>query len=191
MRPPASTSALCVNIDASRFFAVSAMSHARWGMYAGSVATKSAPTRSQAIAAKAPSNSPGPRASTSRSCNPQRLRGCLDVPYGERLRRTHGVGKDGYAADLGNSLPEQIQVFAENVRADAVGHPCEVSPRARAARDDAQPNGFGKTHSDDGDRSRRVPRCYGSRRWCRGDDIHFEFSRARVAPAGTPRGYGG
>src|SRR4029450_13934288 len=146
MRPPASTSALCVNIDGSRFFAVSSMSRARWGMYAGSVATKSAPTRSLAIAAKAPSNSPGPRASTSRSCNPNDC-GCLDVPYGERLRRTHGVGKDGYAADLWDSLPEQIQVFAENVRADAVGHPCEVSPGAREARDDAEPRWSGQAHA--------------------------------------------
>ena len=72
-------------------------------------------------------------------------------------------------------MPEQIQVFAENVRADAVGDACEVSPRAREARNDAKPNGIGKTHSDDGDRSRGVPRGQGGRRRCRGDDIDFEL----------------
>src|SRR5262249_21256702 len=77
MRPPASTSARCVNIDGSRFLVARSASRARWAMYVGSVTTKTAPTRSLVIVAKAPSKSPGPRAPTGRSGNPHDLAAVL------------------------------------------------------------------------------------------------------------------
>src|SRR6266542_930725 len=100
MSPPASTSALCVKIDGSRFFAARPTSRARWGMNTGSVTTNSAPARSLAIAAKAPSKVPGPACFHELKLQPQRPRRSLDVAYGERLDGTVRVREDSNAPDL-------------------------------------------------------------------------------------------
>lgn len=104
----------------------------------------------------------------------QRPRRVLDVSYGERSGRTVRVGEDGHTADPGGDFLEQFQIFAEDIRADAVGHPSDVSARARQARDEPELHGMGKTYCDDGDCPGGLLRCPGSRRRRRYDDVHLE-----------------
>src|SRR5262249_22293540 len=75
---------------------------------------------------------------------------------------------------LGDRFPEQLQVLAENVRADAVGHPGDVSARMRKARDEPEPDWIGETHSHDWDRPSGALGRQGCRRRYRCDDVDLE-----------------
>src|SRR6266567_1618033 len=75
----------------------------------------------------------------------------LHVGYSERVARIGPVREDRHASGLGNGFPEQLQVFAENVHANAEGHPCDVPTRAREARDESLLNGIANARHDDRD----------------------------------------
>jgi hypothetical protein len=53
---------------------------------------------------------------------------------------------------VGENLPEQLKVFAENVRTNGVGQSRHVTARSREARDQFALDRIIKTDADDGDR---------------------------------------
>src|SRR5215467_3934560 len=177
MRPPASTSARCVNIDGSRFLVARSASRARWAMYVGSVTTKTAPTCSLVIVAKAPSKSPRPAGPDRQKRQPQRPRCCLDVVQNERMGGASRVREDGHAPDLGDRFPEQLQVFAEDIRGDAVRHSGDVSAWTRETRNEPEPDRIRKTYADDGNRRRGALGRQGPRRRGGHNDIQLELNQ--------------
>src|SRR5262249_7714596 len=104
----------------------------------------------------------------------QRSSGGLYTVYRERVARGGRVRQDREALPLGDDLLEELQLLAEQVRADAERHPCNVPARVREARDESVGHRIASAPYDDRDCPCRPLGCQGRRRWSRNDDLHLE-----------------
>ena len=173
VRPPASTISLTPCIEGSRYLAARSASRALWTPKLGSDTTRSAPARSLAIAANAPSNSSGSRVSSSWRCHPNDRAATLTllIAAADRISR---IRQDRHSTNLGNGFLEQFQLFAERFDANAVSQTSDVPARAREARNESEPDQIANDEHDDGDRACGVPGRYRGRGRGGCDDFHVE-----------------
>src|SRR4029453_2017954 len=99
-----------------------------------------------------------------------------DLFYRERVGRIARVREDRHTADLGNSLLEQLQPFAESRHLDAKGQPGDVPAWAREACDEAKPRITSRC-CDNGDRARRVLGCHSCRARASQNDVNLETDK--------------
>ena len=90
------------------------------------------------------------------------------------MGRIGRVREDRHPADLGDDLLEQLQRFADDFQADAVGQPCDVPARAREARDEPEPDRIANADHDDGDRPVAFLAATAAGVAHRHDDVHLE-----------------
>jgi hypothetical protein len=76
--------------------------------------------------------------------------------------------------EIWEKFPEELQVFAENFWADAVGKPGNVPARLRDAGNKSVVYGIVERYSDNGDRFSGVLGCQCGRCCRRCDEVHLE-----------------
>src|SRR5215510_3248126 len=172
MRPPASTLSLMPYAAGSRLLAARSASRVRWELSIASDSTRRAPTRSLAIAANAPSNSFGPRASRSCSCTPNDRAATFTSLIASWWYALSGFERMATRRILGTVSLSSSSCLANSSRPALPDTPVTFPPgRARLAMSPLRAN----VNHNDGDRLGGVLGCRRCLRPRRCDDqVHLE-----------------
>src|SRR5262245_9832758 len=179
MRPPASTSSLCPNIDGSRYFSASSARRERYDRMSGEARTRKALTRSGTIDVNAPSKSSAVRVRQLQRYS-ELFGSVLDRLYRGRVRGGCGIPENADPRRLRDSFLQYLQLFGSKI-CEEHRQPGDVAAGARQARHvpDAHEVGMGREH--DRNRLGRLPgRLYLGRRRREDDiDIHADGREVR------------